>query len=49
MFFVFSDFGNLTFKMSDTDNNATLELNPKLFPLGRDTFYHRDVIPREKA
>ena len=37
---VFSDFGNLTFNMSDTDDgSATLELKPKL---GRDTFYYRD-------
>ena len=35
--------------MSDTDDSATLELNPKLFTLGRDTLYHRDVISREKA
>ena len=50
MFFAFfSDFGNLTFKMSDTDNSATQESNPKPFPLGRDTFYRRDGISREKA
>ena len=45
----FSDLGNLTFKMSNTDNSATLELNPKLFPLGRDTFYNRDSISRDKT
>ena len=44
LFFVFSEFGNLAFKMSDTDNSATLELIPKLFPLDRDIFYHRDGI-----
>ena len=50
MFFAFfSDFGNLTFKMSDTDNSATLEFYPKLFPPDRNTFYHRDNISRGKA
>ena len=35
--------------MSDTDNSATLESNPKPFPLGRDTFYYRDGISYDKA
>ena len=50
MFFAFfSDFGNLTFKMSDTDNSATLDFYPKLLPPDMNTFYNRDNISRGKA
>ena len=35
--------------MPDTDNSATLEFYPNLFPLDRNTFYNRDNILRHKS